>query len=130
LRDVCGRARVVAPLRIQTQGAVATEVAWVAPKLAIDVEIVAREDVARERDDPFRHGAVLRGGRVDAVKRHARPDPLGLVRHRPPAADARLRRSERPETCGAAEPENNDSPTEEPLIVRLGEPPHPLPLLA
>ena len=104
--DVRGCAGIVAPLRIEPERAVAAEVARIAPKFPIDVEVVAREDVACERRDPFGRCAVLRRGCVDVIERHSGPDPLGFARHRPPAADTPLRGDGRRRANHGAESEN------------------------
>src|SRR5688500_15377421 len=51
-------AAVAAPLILDRRGAVAAEVAWIAPQRAILVEVLRGEEIHRERSDPRRRGAI------------------------------------------------------------------------
>src|SRR5690606_22934527 len=64
-------AAITSPEILERRGAVAAEVALIAPQLAILVEVLRREDVARKRLDTFRHRAVA-GGTDEAVLSPAR----------------------------------------------------------
>ena len=87
-----------APLRLEAGGRVAPEIARIGPKLAVDIEVARREDVARQRRDAGRHRTVACGHDGHEIVGGARThehalavgadDRLRLVLRRPAAPDA------------------------------------------